>query len=691
MAIKDKLDYLQDTKQAIKTAIQGKGQTVADTDTFRSYADKINAITTGGGGETDETLKELVEGTITEFNDTAGNITKLGNYAFYSKVHLTTVNLPNCISGGYYAFASCVNLSNIYLPKLQYLASGMFMQTGSNSSIGAFTINLPNVSGSWATNGAFYMCSAETINLPKLSILYGSSMFYSCKNLKNINMPLLASFRGDSTYGIFSGCTALEQVEFPSLLSTCSTMFQGCTSLTSVSLPQCSYLGTGTFTGCTKLTDLYAPNLTYLAGNAFNQCRNLSNINVSNCSYVGGGAFRDCGKITSVNLPLISVVYSQTFYSCIELSYVSLPNVKQCAGTYIFAYCSKLTNLDLPKCYRASSSSFTFGYMTGLLEANLPNLSYVTSTYLFANCSALQKINIPKIVDLPSLAFSQCSSLQSLSLKACGIIYPNAFAGCTSLSAIYLHNRTDLSSSATLASTPMSLSSYLGYFGSIYVKKHQLSRFQTATNWAVYSSRITTFVPDGITLEEDGDMKINTKISAQIDCEIGDNLLACFILDTGASFPDDWTPIATGTTITNSTYSVKMQICTKTATATTESIAINTNATRPKGIVLVNLKNKTAVEIPSFNQNHTGKNEDIFTFEKPTTNETLLFVLPVLSGALAFKLSGDYDYEYLYGAGSYCRIIMVHSKKPINSSLEFEVNTTNTNGITFSTIGIEIV
>lgn len=49
MSIKDKLDYLQDTKQAIKTAIQGKGQSVSDTDTFRSYADKINAITTGGG------------------------------------------------------------------------------------------------------------------------------------------------------------------------------------------------------------------------------------------------------------------------------------------------------------------------------------------------------------------------------------------------------------------------------------------------------------------------------------------------------------------------------------------------------------------------------------------------------------------------------------------------------------------
>lgn len=52
-----KLTYLAETKAAIKTAIVEKGQTVEDTDTFRSYADKIRAIEAGGGG--------AVEGTAT--------------------------------------------------------------------------------------------------------------------------------------------------------------------------------------------------------------------------------------------------------------------------------------------------------------------------------------------------------------------------------------------------------------------------------------------------------------------------------------------------------------------------------------------------------------------------------------------------------------------------------------------------
>ena len=47
---KAKLDYLKGTKSAIADALVEKGQTVASTDSFRSYADKVRAIKSGGGG-----------------------------------------------------------------------------------------------------------------------------------------------------------------------------------------------------------------------------------------------------------------------------------------------------------------------------------------------------------------------------------------------------------------------------------------------------------------------------------------------------------------------------------------------------------------------------------------------------------------------------------------------------------------
>lgn len=51
-SITDKANYLKETKRQIKTAIQDKGVEVSDTDTFRSYAAKINSIETTGGGDT---------------------------------------------------------------------------------------------------------------------------------------------------------------------------------------------------------------------------------------------------------------------------------------------------------------------------------------------------------------------------------------------------------------------------------------------------------------------------------------------------------------------------------------------------------------------------------------------------------------------------------------------------------------
>lgn len=47
--IQDKLAYLEETKGLIKEAIIAKGVSVSDEDTFRSYADKIETIETGGG------------------------------------------------------------------------------------------------------------------------------------------------------------------------------------------------------------------------------------------------------------------------------------------------------------------------------------------------------------------------------------------------------------------------------------------------------------------------------------------------------------------------------------------------------------------------------------------------------------------------------------------------------------------
>ena len=57
----DKLNYLDQTKTAIKDAIITKGVSVPDNTTFREYANKIEEISGGGGGSPIDTLVEYAK------------------------------------------------------------------------------------------------------------------------------------------------------------------------------------------------------------------------------------------------------------------------------------------------------------------------------------------------------------------------------------------------------------------------------------------------------------------------------------------------------------------------------------------------------------------------------------------------------------------------------------------------------
>ena len=67
--ITDKLNKLEETKSAIKTAIINKGVAVSDSDTFASYADKIASISGGGSTPTEGIYGVFIY-------DTNGNLTK---------------------------------------------------------------------------------------------------------------------------------------------------------------------------------------------------------------------------------------------------------------------------------------------------------------------------------------------------------------------------------------------------------------------------------------------------------------------------------------------------------------------------------------------------------------------------------------------------------------------------------------
>lgn len=93
---------------------------------------------------------------------------------------------------------------------------------------------------------------------------------------------------------------------------------------------------------------------------------------------------------------------------------------------------------------------------------------------------------------LVSYMFIQNSNLQKVSFPKCTAIKDNCFYNCASLKSVFLLNSQvcGLQNVDAFRYTPIADSSYLGYFGSIYVPSSLLNAYKTATNWVNYSNRL---------------------------------------------------------------------------------------------------------------------------------------------------------------------------------------------------------
>ena len=114
----------------------------------------------------------------------------------------------------------------------------------------------------------------------------------------------------------------------------------------------------------------------------------------------------------------------------------------------------------------------------------------------FTRCSSLSKIYAPQCISIGQYAFTGCSLLTTVSFPKClSLHYMGVFTGCFNLSKIYLLGPCPLNWLTqsinwinTFDNSPITQSSYLGYFGSIYVRASLLSFYQHDKYWSKYSS-----------------------------------------------------------------------------------------------------------------------------------------------------------------------------------------------------------
>ena len=407
----------------------------------------------------------------------SGNITHIGNYAFYQCSALTSVTIGDHVTSiGEYAFSKCYNLQTIIIPdNVTHLAYRAF---GECSNLTSVTIGngITTIS-----SYLFYKCNQLT------TVIVGNGVtsireaaFWNCSSLRNITLPDTIT---EIASGAFGGCTnAMEIVNGVSYIGPYLIGFDNSTALVSIR-EGTTLIADAAFYQCGKLRIITIPNTVAVIGsNAFVWCESLERITIPNTiTSIDAYMFKGCSKLISITIPdSVASIGEYAFYNCKSLTNIFLPNSVTSIGAYAFENCSSLTSITIPNsvtsiggyAFRGCSSlrsitlpfvgasrdgatSTLFGYIFGATAYSVNNhdipdsLTTVVITdttiiggYAFWNCDSITSITLPNnLTTIGYQAFEYCNGLSSITIPdSVTSISAYAFAECSNLTNITMSN-----------------------------------------------------------------------------------------------------------------------------------------------------------------------------------------------------------------------------------------------------------
>ena len=239
----DNLNYLDETKKQIKQAIVDKGQPISDTDSFRSYVDKIDKIST--------LAEETADATAT-----AEDILK-GKTAYNAEGKIEGTLIPT------EDLQEQLDTQDAIIQQLQ--------EELSNKS--SYDCNYYNARLVPTNDTITTYITKISPQLDTSSVTNMSNMFYGCTNLTTI--PLLNTINVTNMSHMFNGCTNLTTIPLlnTSNVTNMNSMFSNCSSLSDESLNNILAM----CTNATKITSGKTLNQIGLTRDQATRCQSLSN------------------------------------------------------------------------------------------------------------------------------------------------------------------------------------------------------------------------------------------------------------------------------------------------------------------------------------------------------------------------------------------------------------------------------
>ncbi len=257
-----------------------------DDDYTGSVIQHTNTVTMDGEGKhlrvidncvIDPETKTLIFGTNKSSIPNDGSVTAIGNYAFYGRVGVTELPLPDgLISIGDYAFCACEKLRST-----------------------KFNAELESI-GDYAFA---YSDEYRSPKFPEGLKRIGNHAFESCNKIGEIYIPGSVEKIGIEAFSHCYGAYKITVGEGVTRLSHC--LFDDCNKVTEIFLPSTlKVIDEGAFRQLYSLKHITLPEgLLYVEDRAFEYCQTVTSIDLpESLRGIGMNAFRGCRLIDKINI-----------------------------------------------------------------------------------------------------------------------------------------------------------------------------------------------------------------------------------------------------------------------------------------------------------------------------------------------------------------------------------------------------